>query len=84
MSSNINIRNLSGAQGGELVRGARTVTGEFQAIQALTETVLGAVSCNLDQSTDALDNQTLAVGVIIYGTFTSVVVNSGTVIVYNR
>lgn len=84
MSGNVNVRNLTGNQGGELVRGPRTVTGEFQAIQALSETVLGAVVCNLNQSTDSFANQTLATGVIIYGGYSSVTVNSGTVIVYNR
>lgn len=84
MSGNVNIRNLTGNQGGELVRGPRTVTGDFQAIQALSESVLGSVTCNIDQSTDSFGNQTLATGVIIYGSYSSVTVNSGTVILYNR
>lgn len=84
MSGQVNVKNLTGQEGGEVVIGPRQVNGRFHAVQALDNVLLGACVCNLDQSTDSLTNLTLSPGTVIYGTYDSVTIAQGSAIVYNK
>ena len=84
MSGNINVRNLTGGQGGVVLRGTQTETGDFQAIQAIEASTLGACTTNLDQTTASLTNQAVPAGLTIFGSFSEVSITSGTVIAYTR
>lgn len=84
MSGQVNVKNLTGGEGGEVVTGPRQVTGRFHAVQALDNVLLGPCVCNLDQSTSSLNNLAIAPGVVIYGVYTSVTIAQGSAIVYNK
>lgn len=81
---NVNVNNLTGQNGGELVRGPRLVTGPITAIQCLDDVMLGPVLTNIDQTTDSFTNQVIPPGVIIYGKYSSVTIAQGTAILYYK
>jgi hypothetical protein len=83
--SNVNIANLTGLNGGEVITGPRAVTGkQFQALFCVDAVTLGAVTTNLDQSTDTLAGVQLSAGSTLFGLTTGVNVTAGTVIAYNK
>ena len=84
MSGQVNVKNLTGGAGGEVVVGPRTVTGMFQTIQAIDAVTLGAVSTNIDQTTDSLTGIVIPAGVSIFGTYKSVEITAGTAILYAK
>jgi hypothetical protein len=84
MSGQVNIKNLTGLQGGVVMSGNQTETGRFHAIQALTATTLGTVSTNLDQTTTSLTGKTIPAGSMIFGDFTSIQTTAGDSIAYNK
>ena len=83
-----NLENISensdGSMGnlGGQYSGAATLTPaalyNFTAVQIITDAVVSCVG-----NVSGLTTISLSAGVIIYGSFTSVVITSGTVIVYN-
>ena len=84
MSGQVNIKNLTGHQGGVVLSGAQTETGEFQAFQAIEDTTIVAIATNLDQSTSSLATQTIPSGITIFGDMTSIEISSGLAIAYNK
>ena len=82
-SPNVNIRNLSGEKGGEVIT-ARAVTGKkYGVIQCVTAVTLNSIVSNLDQGTDNLNGATFAAGALIYGVTTAIDIAGGTVIAYD-
>ena len=75
-------RQIAGEYGGRYIDSAAgTVTGNWQQIEAVPATILGAVSGNILNLPAGI---TLTAGQSINGVFTSVAVSSGAVIAYNR
>ena len=83
--SNVNVANLTGLNGGEVITGPRAVTNQqFQAIFCVDAVTIIAISTNLDQTTDSLGGVTLAAGSTLFGLTTALNVGAGTVIAYNK
>jgi hypothetical protein len=72
-----------GVNGGSYITGtgATTPTGgyTFFAIQAITDTVISAVTGNIDVS-----SASISAGIIVYGAWSSITLTSGSVIAYQR
>lgn len=62
--------------------GTSTVTGDFCALQCLTNTVFSAIT-NTIGSGDAITSLTLPAGTVLYGKFTTFTLTSGAVCAYN-
>lgn len=84
MSGQVNVKNLTGLQGGVVMSGNQTESGRFQALQAITATTLGTVTCNLDQSTASLNGKIIPAGTMIFGDYTSIQITGGDAIAYNK
>ena len=85
MASTSEYRGL-GLNGGIYINGTDVVTGNWFAIQATEATVIQAQSSNitdLDNICQPVDNITLAAGMVLYGSFTSIDLTSGAIIAYN-
>ena len=85
MASTSEYRGL-GLNGGIYINGTAVVTGTWFAIQATEATVIQAQASNitnLDNICQPVDNITLAAGMVLYGSFTSIDLTSGAVIAYN-
>ena len=85
MSSVSEYRGL-GLNGGEYINGTGAITGAFFAIQVMEDTVLAAMTSNIDNIGDICTGQdatTLAANTVIYGAISSVTLTSGAVIAYN-
>lgn len=69
----VNVVNLSGAGGSKYITGAGPHTGDFYAIQFVAESVITALTGNMEGSDDLVaDAPVFAKWVVIYGTFSSV------------
>ena len=80
---NVNIRNLTGMSGGEVVT-ARAVTGKaYNVVQCITSVTLNSIVSNIDQSTDNLNGATLAAGTMIYGITSAIDIAAGSIIGYD-
>lgn len=75
---NVNVRNQSGLNGGECASSG-TLTGDFNAIQCITNATLTTVNGNVS----GLNGKTFSAGTIIYGRYTEITISSGTIIAYN-
>ena len=84
MSGQVNIKNLTGLQGGVVMRGVQVESGRFHALQAIDATTIGAVVGNLDQTTSSLAGQIIPAGLVIYGDFSQVGITAGTLIAYSK
>ena len=85
MASTSEYRGL-GLNGGIYINGTDVVTGTWFAIQATEATVLAAQASNitnLDDICTGEDATSLAAGMVLYGSFTSIDLTSGAVIAYN-
>lgn len=84
MGNSVDVRNLTGLAGGEVITGPRTVTGDWNAIFCIDAVTLGAsgISSNLDQSTSNLNSKVLQPNATIFGRTSQIEVTSGTVIAY--
>ena len=70
----------SGANGGVLINTTTTYNGYFYAIQVISAAVFANIAGNL--SGDPYAQQTFLPGTVLYGSFTSVQLASGSVIAY--
>ena len=76
-------QNASLGQAGViLIDDTNAHTGPFVAIQALEDAVVDVSECDMSFITDVADF-TIPKGVTIYGAFTSIELDSGTVIAYS-
>ena len=85
MASTSEYRGL-GLNGGAYLNDTAVHTGTWFAIQATEDTVIQAQASNitnLDNICQPVDNITLAAGMVLYGSFTSIDLTSGAVIAYN-
>ena len=85
MASTSEYRGL-GLNGGQYLNSTDGTTGNWIAIQATEATVIQAQASNitnLDNICQPVDNITLAAGMVLYGSFTSIDLTSGAVIAYN-
>jgi hypothetical protein len=84
MGNSVDIRNLTGLAGGEVITGPRTVTGDWNAIFCVDAVTLGAsgITSNLDQSTSSLSSKALSTNATIFGRTSQIDITSGTVIAY--
>lgn len=83
--SNVNVANLTGLGGGEVITGPRAVTNkQFQAVFCVDAVTITTITTNLDQSTDSLAGVTLPAGSTLFGLTTALDVGAGTVIAYNK
>ena len=83
MGNNVSIGNLTGLAGGQSAGANATVTGNFNAIQCVNDTIFTAITSNVD--TTALLNQTVPAGVILYGVVTAFTTGgSGLVVAYTK
>jgi hypothetical protein len=81
------IRNLTGAYGGQYASGATTFAAPTSdihiiAIQALTDTGIGSTSAAGIGGITAFSSATIPAGQSVYGRFRQVVSTSGATIVY--
>jgi hypothetical protein len=71
-----------GADGGTIISGTDATTGNFGAIQIITDTELSAITLPQYVNTAGLVGVTLAAGTVIYGTCTSVTLVSGVAVAH--
>lgn len=74
---NVNIKNQSGLNGGVLAT-TGTITGDFNAIQFITDASFTSISGNVT----GLAGVTIPAGTILYGRYSSITISSGTIIAY--
>jgi hypothetical protein len=83
--SNVNVANLTGLNGGEVITGPRAVTGkQFQAIFCVDAVTINTIQTNIDQSTDTLAGVVFPAGSTLFGLTTQLDLTLGTVIAYNK
>lgn len=81
------IRNLTGAYGGQYGSGATTFTAPVAplhiiAIQALTDTAIASTTTSGIGAITAFTGATIPAGQVVYGRFSQVVTSTGATIVY--
>ena len=78
---NVNVKNLSGVSGGQVIKGSQTVEGDFMAVQCLTNCTFTTFDSNL---TDAVANLgTVPAGATILGRIKKITISNGVAIAYN-
>jgi hypothetical protein len=81
--SSFNIQNSMGANGCTYVNGTGATTGDFIAVQFTEDSVLGAITGQMDNSSDLVgDYITFSQGQVLYLPFTSITLSSGSAILY--
>jgi len=81
--SAFNISNSMGANGCTYVNGTGATTGDFVAIQFTEDSVIGAITGQMDNSADLVsDAITFSKNDCLYLPFTSVTLSSGAAILY--
>lgn len=81
--SSVNIQNSMGANGCVYVNGTGATTGDFIAIQFTEDSVIGALTGLMDNSSDLVsDGTTFSKSDVIYVPFTSLTLSSGAAILY--
>lgn len=72
-----------GANGCTYVNGTGATTGDFIAVQFTEDSVLGAITGQMDNSSDLVgDYITFSQGQVLYLPFTSITLSSGSAILY--
>ena len=79
-----NIRNLTGEAGGKFIGSGTTYTGNWMAVTFTQNSQIASISTNLDQSALSFNGQNVPAGLSIFGNTTSIRLNTGTAILYNR
>jgi len=84
--SQVTVYNLSGGGGSKYITAAGPHTGDFFAIQFVADSVITALSGNMEGAADLVtDAPTFAKGDVIYGTFSSVTFSAASqAILYKR
>lgn len=83
--SSVNIQNSMGANGCIYVNGTAATTGDFIAIQFTEDSVLGAITSQMDNSAGLIaDGTTFSQGQVIYVPATSVTLASGACLLYKK
>ena len=81
--SAFNISNSMGANGCVYVNGTGANTGDFIAVQFTEDSVIGAITGQMDNSSDLVgDLITFSQGQVLYLPFTSITLSSGSAILY--
>jgi hypothetical protein len=81
--SSFNVQNSMGANGSVYVNGTSATTGNFIAIQFTEDSVIGAITGQMDNSAGLIsDNITFNKNDCIYLPFTSLTLVSGAAILY--
>jgi hypothetical protein len=81
--SSFNIQNSMGANGCTYVNGTGANTGDFIAVQFTEDSVVGAITGQMDNSSDLVgDLITFSQGQVLYLPFTSITLSSGSAILY--
>jgi len=81
--SSFNISNSMGANGCVYVNGTSATTGDFVAIQFTEDSVIGAITGQMDNSADLVsDGITFSKNDCLYLPFTSITLSSGAAILY--
>ena len=81
--SSFNIQNSMGASGCTYVNGTGANTGDFIAVQFTEDSVVGAITGQMDNSSDLVgDLITFSQGQVLYLPFTSITLSSGSAILY--
>jgi hypothetical protein len=81
--SSFNIQNSMGANGCTYVNGTGATTGDFIAVQFTEDSVVGAITGQMDNSSDLVgDLITFSQGQVLYLPFTSITLSSGSAILY--
>jgi len=81
--SSFNIQNSMGANGCTYVNGTGANTGDFIAVQFTEDSVVGAITGQMDNSSDLIsDLITFSQGQVLYLPFTSITLSSGSAILY--
>lgn len=78
---NVNVKNLSGISGGKVINATETVTGDFMAVQCLTNCTFSEFESNLDDAETKLG--TVPGGATILGRIKKITITSGVAIAYN-
>ena len=81
-----NARITNSQSGGQFIGGTSLVTGEFAAIQAVTDTKFETLTGNLTGLANTLLGSAITVpaGLTIFGLFTAIKLHTGSVIVYKK
>jgi hypothetical protein len=81
--SSFNISNSMGANGCTYVNGTGANTGDFIAVQFTEDSVVGAITGQMDNSSSLVgDLITFSQGQVLYLPFTSITLSSGSAILY--
>jgi len=81
--SSFNIQNSMGANGCTYVNGTGANTGDFIAVQFTEDSVVGAITGQMENSADLIsDGTTFGKGDTLTLPFTSITLNSGAAILY--
>ena len=81
--SSFNIQNSMGANGCTYVNGTGANTGDFIAVQFTEDSVVGAITGQMENSSDLIgDLITFSQGQVLYLPFTSITLSSGSAILY--
>jgi hypothetical protein len=81
--SSFNIQNSMGANGCTYVNGTGANSGDFIAVQFTEDSVIGAITGQMDNSSDLVgDLITFSQGQVLYLPFTSITLSSGSAILY--
>jgi len=83
MSGQVNVKNLTGLKGGIVIKPGSTVTGKWNAIQFVEDSMINVIQTNIDQSTSNLNNQAVPGGLVLFGVTTSLSLGSGTAVAYD-
>ena len=83
MSGQVNVKNLTGLKGGIVIKPGSTVTGKWNAIQFVEDSMINVIQTNIDQSTSNLNNQAVPGGLVLFGVTTSLSPGSGTAVAYD-
>jgi hypothetical protein len=81
--SSFNIQNSMGANGCTYVNGTGANTGDFIAVQFTEDSVVGAITGQMDNSSDLVgDLITFSQGQVLYLPFSSITLSVGSAILY--
>ena len=78
---NVNVKNLSGVSGGQVIKANQTVEGDFMAVQCLTNCTFSTFDSNLANAVSNLG--TVPAGATILGRIKKITISGGVAIAYN-
>lgn len=82
--SQVNVRNLTGQQGGKLIDGNSGLqVGKWGAVQFTQDSIISSIETNIDTSDSSFVNLGVPGGMVLFGITTAIQLGAGSAILYN-